>query len=302
MIWIQVFIAVLITLVVCGYLFLSIYFSRNIARPKILSLEKEILWEKLHHLWRDFDKYDKESYVVEGYQQYHLNVELVKSFEQSNKYVIISHGYTSNRYGSVKYVDIYRSLGFNVIIYDVRGHGSNEIASVSLGNVESQDLLALIQDAYQKYGEKIYLGLHGESMGSSISLSVLKYQPNIKFVVADCGFANLYDLIKELYSKRKVKVLIYGVNLMMKLLYGYDMKETSAIEALKNNTVPILFIHGEKDTFIVPKHSERLAQATKGYQELHLIEHATHAGSRQKMGLVAYTELVRNFLLEIDSN
>ncbi len=42
------------------------------------------------------------------------------------KFVIISHGYTYNRHGSMKYASILRRLGYNCVIYDDRRHGENE--------------------------------------------------------------------------------------------------------------------------------------------------------------------------------
>ncbi|MDO4432769.1 MAG: alpha/beta hydrolase [Aerococcaceae bacterium] len=283
------------------YVIATYYLAKSIAHPKVVSLEQEIQWEKERQLWGNFDHYEKESYIVKGWEDYPLQVEFIKAATPSNRFIIITHGYTSNRYGAVKYLEVYRNLGFNTIIYDVRGHGANESTAVSLGNFESHDLLKLIEDTYRRYGAFIELGLHGESMGSSISLSVLKFHPKIKFVVADCGFSNLYDLIRELYAQRKALLLLGGVNLMMYFFQKFNMKETNPQAALKENDVPILLIHGKNDRFILPHHSERLAQSTRGYYELHLIAHATHAGSRQKIGLGAYTQLVEQFLARINS-
>lgn len=297
--WLFWIVIVFLVLLIMAYVIISMHFSKNIARPKISSLEKEMEWEKEHHLWGNFDYYDKTAYTVKGYQDYQLNVVLVKAETPTNKYVIISHGYTANRYGAVKYLDAYRSQGFNTIIYDVRGHGANEKTAVSLGNFEAKDLLALIEDTYERYGQDIYLGLHGESMGSSISLNVLAYKPKVQFVVADCGFTNLYELIYGLYRQHKVGPLIHGVNLMMKIRQGFNMKSTSAVDALKDNDVPIMFIHGKNDTFILPENSEKLAAANRGKSVVHLIDRATHAGSRQTIGLKAYTKLIEDFFQEI---
>ncbi|HJF17486.1 MAG TPA: alpha/beta hydrolase [Globicatella sulfidifaciens] len=297
--WLFWIVIVFLVLFIIAYGIISLHFSKNIAQPKVSSLEKEMAWEKEHHLWGNFDDYDKTAYTVNGYQDYPLHVVLVKAAMPSDKYVIISHGYTANRYGAVKYLDAYRSQGFNVIIYDVRGHGDNEKTPVSLGYFEAKDLLALIEDTYQRYGDNICLGLHGESMGSSISLNVLAYRPKIQFVVADCGFTNLYELIASLYRQYKVGPLIYGVSFMMKLTQGFDMKATSAVDALRENEVPIMFIHGKNDTFILPEHSEHLAAANHGKSVVHLIDRATHAGSRQTIGIKAYTKLIEDFLQTI---
>ena len=48
---------------------------------------------------------------------------------------------------------------------------------------------------------------------------------------------------------------------------------------LDDNTVPILFIHGADDNFILPKNSEDMAKRTKGMSEVYLIPGAEHAVS-----------------------
>ena len=39
------------------------------------------------------------------------------------------HGFRANRYGAVKYVDTYIDLGYNCIIYYMRGHGKMKFRS-----------------------------------------------------------------------------------------------------------------------------------------------------------------------------
>ncbi len=64
-----------------------------------------------------------------------------------------------------------------------------------------------------------------------------------------------------------------------KLRYGYSIKEMRPIDALDENEIPILFIHGAEDNFILPKNSEDMAERTKGYKELYTIPGAGHAES-----------------------
>ena len=70
------------------------------------------------------------------------------------------------------------------------------------------------------------------------------------------------------------------------------------LDSLTDHQIPILFIHGDKDDFIIPAHSQKMQQATKGYSEIHLIPGATHAASI----LTApedYKRYVREFLQKI---
>ena len=293
-------IAIIIVLVAIGWYCRFIFgLASQMANPKVSTLEKEISWEKEHKLWGEYDDYEKEDYIVKGLNDYDLHVTLVKNPIPSDKYVIISHGFKSNRYGAVKYVDSYIDLGFNCIIYDMRDHGENAKATVSLGQFESEDLYKLIEDTYNRYGN-IKLGLHGESMGAATSLTVLAKKPKVDFVVADCGFSNLYDLIYKAYDLAKTPFVLPSVNTVMKLRYGYDMKKTSPKDALVGNEVPVCFIHGEADTFILPDNSQVNKAATAGYSELHLVPNAAHAQSREVLGEAEYRSIIGDFLKNID--
>lgn len=293
-------IAIIIVLVAIGwYCRFILGLASQMANPKVSTLEKEMSWEKEHKLWGDYDDYEKEDYIVKGLNDYDLHVTLVKNPIPSDKYVIISHGFKSNRYGAVKYVDSYIDLGFNCIIYDMRDHGENAKVTVSLGQFESEDLYKLIEDTYNRYGN-IKLGLHGESMGAATSLTVLDKKPKVDFVVADCGFSNLYGLIYKAYDLAKTPFVLPSVNTAMKLRYGYDMKKTSPKDALVGNEVPICFIHGEADTFILPENSQVNKAATAGYSELHLVPNAAHAQSREVLGEAEYRGIIGDFLNNIN--
>ena len=295
---------VLITALVLAAAFtvFSLHMAKTISFPKGLTLEGEKQWAVSNGMWGDLEKYTTQEYTVQGKDGYTLHCELVSNDKtsSSNKYVIISHGYTSNRYGAGKYVPIYIGLGYNCVIYDLRGHGENEKTVCTIGNYEAQDLIKLIDDTYERYGSDIYLGLHGESMGSSTSLSALGYDPKVHFVVADCGFTNLYELIGTGFKSNHLGFAEPAVDLTLRLRYGWSMKDTSAIDALEGNTVPICFIHGADDDFITPDNSERLKEKTEGYSELHIVDHAGHARSRAVLGKKAYADIVRPFLEAVE--
>ena len=275
------------------------YFARKLVRPHTFSLEEEKKWEYEHGLWGNYDQIPCTNYMVVGKDGCVLHCEYAEANPGSRKVVILTHGYTSNRYGMVKYVGVYARLGFNCILYDCRGHGENVPAPCSIGNLEAADLLQVIEYAYRRFGEEIELGLHGESMGSSASLSVLKYHPKVKFVVADCGFASLYDLMKVIYGRRHLAFLRTPTNFMMRKLYHIDMRKTCARDALKGNQIPICLIHGTDDTFIPVENSDELADATAGYQEVHKIKGADHAKARSVIGEDKYLQIVKEFLEHI---
>ena len=118
---------------------------------------------KDNQVWGDFDKYDKEKYTVKGLDGYELHCMKVSSplTAGTGKYVIYSHGHTSNMYSASKYADAYIELGFTVITYDLRAHGENAKAICSMGGYEAQDLNYLIEDTFERYKDVEILGLQG---------------------------------------------------------------------------------------------------------------------------------------------
>lgn len=281
----------------------SLYMSRTLSFPRgRLTLDGEREWARSHGVWGELEKYETTEYTVEGMDGYTLHCELVYTDETKagDKYVIISHGYNSNRNGAAKYVPVYIDLGYNCVIYDLRGHGENDMTVCTIGNYESQDLLKLIDDTYERYGDYIYLGLHGESMGSSTTLSALGSAPKVHFAVADCGFTNLYELIGSGFESNHIKFMEPSVDMCNRLVYGWSMKDTHAVDNIKGCTVPICFIHGAEDTFISPDHSERLKDAAGGYTELHIVDGAAHAQSREILGKTEYRKIVSSFLDKVE--
>lgn len=281
------------------------------------TLEEAWAWQADHYDVSWYQDTDPVEYTIESYDGYTLHVVLMHSLKKKEseavsaspdaekkspeRYVICSHGYTDNRYGTLKYAKIYLDLGCNVIAYDLRGHGKNEKTFCTYSARESKDLNCLIEDTYQRCGQDIVLGLHGESLGSATSIAVLGYTQKPAFVVADCGFADIENVLKGGLKAMNpaLAFMLKPASLAAKLKYGYSFSEMKPVNALPENKVPILFIHGSADTFISPDNSKRMQEATGGYSELHLIPGAAHAKSILT-DHDSYVKYVEEFLRKID--
>ncbi len=244
------------------------------------TLEEARKWQDEHYDTSFYDSSEKEEYTVEGDGGYILHVRLVKCSEDSGKYVIISHGYTDNRLGSLKYRKMYQDIGYNCVIYDLRGHGLNERTFTTYGVLEGKDLARLIDDTRERYPDLKVLGLHGESLGAATTVTCLKYSPKVDFAVADCGFSDIENVLKNGYRNAKVPVFLEDLASIGALLrYHYRLNSMRPIDSLKGNTVPVLFIHGEDDPFILPENSVDMYDAATSVKDLHLIAGAQHAES-----------------------
>ena len=288
---------VLLVLIVAMGAYLA-YFSMRIQRQ---TLAQAKAWQETHYDISWYDPLPKKDYTIQCADGYVLHVQLLRNPEPTTRYIILSHGYTDNRFGSLKYTKLYLDLGFNVVLYDLRGHGANDRTFCTYSIRESSDLNELIQDTRRRYADLTELGIHGESLGSATSIAVLKYHPMIDFVVADCGFSEIQSVMKAgLRGMHLPTCLVYIASLCVKVRYGYFYHEMQPILSLKDNTLPILLIHGEQDDFILPEHSRRMQAATQGYSELHLIPGAGHAAS-VLTDPESYREDVQAFLEKVEA-
>lgn len=292
--------AVLIIVLLVGILVFLYRLTAYVARPVYHTVEDSTQLMKDHGFWREYDTMKKEEWRISSYDGYILHVTYIPAAEPTDQYVIISHGYTSNRMGSLKYMHLFREMGFNCLIYDNRSHGDNRRGVCTMGKRESYDLLALIRYVYHRFGDDIYLGLHGESMGAALQIMALREKPRLQFIINDCGFASLMDVIT--HNARALlhlpRWICYPASLASLCYFGFSYTELRPIDALKENRVPICFIHGAKDDFIPSSHSERMCAATQGYSELHLFPEAEHALSIDS-DEVRYAQVIRDFLQKI---
>ena len=290
----------LVAFIVINLIGAAVGTSYSITHPKRVPYEDtktQLVDEKT---WGNYDSYDKTDYKVKGMDGYELGVTAVSTSETrgTGKYMILSHGHNANKYAEVKFIDIYIDLGFSCIIYDLRGHGENAKAVCSMGGFESIDLNYLIEDTFSRFGDVEILGLQGESMGTSTNLNVLKYTDKVDFIVADCGFESLKFMLHDMYGDMHLDIFGPCADLGFKLFYHIDTAEVSAIDALKDKGVPILFVHGADDNWIDVENSEDMyAEAQKyAHSELWLVPGAEHVESREIAGEQAYKDHIVDFL------
>ncbi len=290
-----IILAVLLVLLLV-FSFVAAGYTLNIRRQ---TLEEARAWQEGHYDLSWYDPTEKTDYTVTGFDGYVLHAQFLKNPVLTDRYILISHGYSDNRFGAMKYAKMYLDLGFNVIAYDLRGHGLNGETFCTYSARERKDLLAMILDSRQRWPDMSLLGLHGESLGAAASVAVLEEKPPVDFVVADCGFSEIAGVLKGGMRGMHIPGFMTGLmSVCAKLRSGYSYNDMRPVDSLKDNQVPILFIHGENDTFVLPENSEKMKEATRGYAELHLIPGAGHADS-VLTAPNAYREIVSSFLEKV---
>lgn len=291
---------ILLLLAVVGILALATVLMRIAAKPHRSDIPRSIQYVKNQGLYGEFDGLKKEEIVIPSFDGYELHGFYIPAEKDSNRYVAITHGITDTCYGSVRYANFYHRLGYHVVMYDLRNHGINKKTYTTMGIRECRDLREVIGYMRKRFGGSIELGIHGESLGSATSLLCLDDGLRLSFCVADCGYSDLWALmtylVKGVYHVPAFFIPIG--NLLVKLFYHYSFSEIKPIENVKKNHTPILFMHGEADTYIPCSMSQEMYEVNPGYKEIHLFAGAEHAMSIAK-DPKRYYRVLKEFLEKV---
>lgn len=284
----------------------SLIVTPNISDPDkcyIEEIEKgKIDKEKYEHT------YNREDFKLKSEYGYNLSCTFIPRKpdiplkDNHERAVVIVHGYTFCQFGSVKYVDIFRDLGFNCVIYDHRNHGYSDKTSTTMGYYEARDLKQICDWTRHRLGEGTIVGTHGESMGAATVMMNAPLDDKLAFVIEDCGYSDLGDQLsfnmKKFYHLPRFPFL-YTASLLSRLRGGIFFNQVIPInEIAKCEKIPMLFIHGESDDFVPAYMINDLFEAKKGYRRMKTFPNASHAESYWN-NQSEYKEEIVDFLREI---
>lgn len=205
---------------------------------------------------------------------------------------VLVHGFSSRSERVVRYARLYLARGYDALVFDHRNSGDSSGSVTTMGFLERRDLmdmLALARADKRAYGEKTVVGAHGVSMGASTALLAACAGNPPDFVVADCPFADLTQQLS--YNVRRIRRLpVFPfaplADFLTRVRAGFCYKDVSPLREIEQKgglpEVPVLFFHGEGDTFIPAEASKALYAAKRGKKALVLIPGAGHARSIAK--------------------
>ena len=223
----------------------------------------------------------------------------------SNKWVITVHGYTSEGINMSSYAKNYYDMGYNVLIPDLRSHGLSEGDYIGMGWDDRLDIISWINNILEDNADAEII-LHGVSMGAAtVSMVSGEDLPsNVKAIVADCGYTSVWDefayQLDDLFSLPQFPILNVS-SLVSKVRAGYFLGTASSLKQVEKSKTPILFIHGDKDDFVPYYMMEELYNATSSKKEMLTIKDAGHAKSSE-VDPETYWTTVYNFTNKYISN
>ena len=145
-------------------------------------------------------------------------------------------------------------LGHSVLLVDHRGSGRSDGKVTTFGIKERRDCADWVNFLIREIDPNAKIMLTGISMGAATVMmaSAEEYPENVVGVLADCGYTSARAIIKKVIRDMKLPAnILYPISrLGGRLFGGFDLDETSPIEAMKSCRLPVIFFHGDTDDFV----------------------------------------------------
>lgn len=218
----------------------------------------------------------------------------------SSRTALIIHGW---RDCSIKFFWLARlyehELGYNVVLPELHGCGQSEGESIQMGWKDRLDAMQ-----WMKTFLTDTMVVHGVSMGAATTMMLSGEQmpagiKDLRFV-EDCGYTCVWDefsgQLKEQFGLPPFP-LMYATSLLCRLRYGWSFGQASALDQVSKCRYPMLFIHGDADTFVPWQMVYPLYEAKRGPKTLWIAEGAEHALSYREHR-EEYISRIRKFMTD----
>lgn len=240
--------------------------------------------ERIAHAAAEISTYPKESAEIVSRDGLQLRGWFFPA-EQARGSIVLMHGFRGEGLRDfTAVIPFYHRLGLHILVPDERAHGRSEGKYICFGTKERYDCADWLQWVNHRVGETLPLFLNGVSMGGTIVLAAqgLPMPANLRGVIADCGFTSPWEIMGHVCRNGyhcPEQFFLPICNALSRWLAGWDYREINTLEVMKTCRVPVLFIHGEKDTFVPPAMTLENYAACASEKELLLVEGAGHAVS-----------------------
>ena len=203
--------------------------------------------------------------------------------EDARRFVILSHGYRGSRFGSIAAMGKFLHENHcSLLFIDQRCCGESEGNYITFGAKEQYDILEWVGRIVEENPAKLPIYLYGQSMGATSALLAAGHSlpREVRGIIVDCGFHSMKQQLRDIaagwFHLHWIELLLLRVDFFCRVAAGFSMKETDTTIALEKNKRPVLFFHGEDDTYVWPENTKKNYEICDAPKELVMIPGARH--------------------------
>ena len=285
----------------CG---IALYTSHPMFQPEALTEPLSKFSGRVSpRMWDSYQKNETRIKTDDGKSLYAVRIRCPEKFrckDGKDRAVISVHGVGVSHVTNIRYLRMFLESGFDVIYYDQRNQGHSDKAHATMGCMESRDLANVCKWVRSLYVNGVILGLQGESMGAATVLLYASTDPDLAFVIEDCGYSDVHDLfgwIAKTYMPVFWFAPMYTGAKMLSKYRGFTYDDASPIKSVEKYpaSLPVYFAHGAWDFFIPNRMAKEMYDKKQGEKRMKIYPHAIHAMSID-MNRKEYTADIRKFL------
>ncbi|MCT4457031.1 alpha/beta hydrolase [Lactiplantibacillus paraplantarum] len=234
---------------------------------------------EIENFW--YLKQPKQQWMIQSFDGLNLVATYIPNPKTVGRLAILAHGLGHSREQMIPYARIFMSLGYDVLMPDARAFGDSQGHTIGYGWLDRLDYERWITMALDQLGLDIDIVLMGISMGAAtvMATSGEPLPDNVKAIVEDSGYADLYDEAKFRLT-HKFHLPAYPImpvaNRLAHVRAGYGFKDGQILQRVMAGGLPILMIHGSKDQTVPVRNAHTLYDQLPQQKGLYIDPDARH--------------------------
>ncbi len=195
--------------------------------------------------------------------------------------LIILHPFKQQSSDLDQYITFFqKKLGnTNILAVDARAHGKSDGYIHGLGIRDVEDLALWIRFIKRRNGNHHHILIYGKEMGANTALqgASSKKIHGVDVILSDGAYTSVYDIVARRIKKYRVAPFPLLRLIRKKILHEVQINiKESAVDLVKHNDIPTVFIHTRNDQLVPLKHVYALYNACRGKKELFVLKDETY--------------------------